>query len=126
MFVDPFPYLLEKMDDPWKDNFDLALALSLQEHFEKEAGNNLSDLDQAVASSLQQKYDSEAVKLIAAHDPPILRAPAEANRIVDGHWELTDPNPDIHQLFMDYDSMFFGGKLIASGVAVDWSKRMTL
>ena len=113
------------MDVP-EDNFDFALALSLQEHFEKEGNNLTENLDQALAVSLQKQYDSEEVKLIAVHDPHVLSEPLEAKRIVDDHWELTDPNPNIHQLFMDYDSMFFGGKLGTSGVAVDWSKRMTL
>lgn len=46
--------------------------------------------------------------------------------IVDEDWELTDPNPNIHKLFVDYDTIFFWRKLSDNGVVVDWSKRMTL
>jgi hypothetical protein len=37
---------------------------------------------------------------------------------------LIDPNPDIHALFIEYDRLFFDGKLV--GCEVKWSKRMTL
>jgi hypothetical protein len=89
-----------------------------------------SDMDLALARSLQDKFNSEKVVLIkdvtseqaCRGSGPGLRAAG----IVDRHWELSDPNPDIHQLFVSYDTMFFWGKLARSGVAVDWSKRMTL
>ncbi|TMW58509.1 hypothetical protein Poli38472_010068 [Pythium oligandrum] len=38
--------------------------------------------------------------------------------------ELLDPNPDIHALFLEYNVIFFDGKL--AGCEVKWSKRMTL
>lgn len=39
--------------------------------------------------------------------------------------ELSDPNPDIHQKFLEYDSLFFDGVLQAR-CCVRWSTRMTL
>lgn len=44
--------------------------------------------------------------------------------VVDQSWELIDPNPDIHQLFSQFNETFFWGKL--SSVYVQWSPRMTL
>ena len=78
------------------------------------------ELDQALARSLQDQFDSEGVQVVGE-----TRSKSQES-IVDEHWELTDPNPDIHQLFVGFDSRFFWGKLASSGVAVDWSKRMTL
>ena len=77
------------------------------------------NLDYAIALSLQDQYDKEKAS------KAVQRAP-DLKRIVDKHWELIDPNPDIHQLFVDYDSMYFWKKLTGSGVAVNWSNRMTL
>ena len=66
----------------------------------------------AVAIALQEKINSK---------------PQEKRLgIVDPILELKDPTPNIHKLFVEYDSTFFWGKLTASGVAVDWSQRMTL
>lgn len=79
------------------------------------------DLDLAVALSLQAKYDEEE-----RAQSVVPKALPDARRIVDEHWELTDPSPDIHQLFVEYDAMFFWRKLTANGVAVAWSNRMTL
>jgi hypothetical protein len=44
--------------------------------------------------------------------------------IVDPSWEYVDPTPDIHALFIQFDSRFFWGKL--KTVEVRWSPRMTL
>lgn len=79
-----------------------------------------AELDMALALSLQDGYDREDVRIID-------EAPSKGGlSLVDKHWELSDPNPNIHHLFVEYDSTFFWGKLAANGVAVDWSKRMTL
>ena len=79
-----------------------------------------SDVDLALALSLQEEYDCAVVSKTAG------TTRSQGLGIVDEHWELADPNPNIHQLFVQYDSMFFWSKLTANGVAVDWSKRMTL
>uniref|UniRef100_A0A3B3ZJA7 DNA-dependent metalloprotease SPRTN n=1 Tax=Periophthalmus magnuspinnatus TaxID=409849 RepID=A0A3B3ZJA7_9GOBI len=44
--------------------------------------------------------------------------------IVDESWETLDPNPDVRSMFLEFNDMFFWGKL--SGVEVKWSPRMTL
>uniref|UniRef100_H3C7U5 DNA-dependent metalloprotease SPRTN n=2 Tax=Tetraodon nigroviridis TaxID=99883 RepID=H3C7U5_TETNG len=44
--------------------------------------------------------------------------------IVDESWEMLDPNPDVRAMFLEFNDMFFWGKL--SGVEVKWSPRMTL
>uniref|UniRef100_A0AAX7T2D8 SprT-like domain-containing protein n=1 Tax=Astatotilapia calliptera TaxID=8154 RepID=A0AAX7T2D8_ASTCA len=44
--------------------------------------------------------------------------------IVDESWEMLDPNPDVRVMFLEFNDMFFWGKL--SGVEVKWSSRMTL
>ena len=77
-----------------------------------------SDLDLAVALSLQDSYAGPGPRVEVEEKP--------VKGIVDESWELADPNPSIHKLFVEYDSLFFWGKLTSSGVAVDWSTRMAL
>ncbi|NXS08173.1 SPRTN protein, partial [Neodrepanis coruscans] len=43
--------------------------------------------------------------------------------VVDEAWELLDPSPDVHALFVQFDQTLFWGKLEA--VTVSWSPRMT-
>lgn len=43
--------------------------------------------------------------------------------LTDPSWELIDPTPDIHMLFMAFNEKYFWNKLLA--VCVSWSKRMT-
>lgn len=44
--------------------------------------------------------------------------------VVDPSWELTDPNPDVRSLFLEFNDTYFWGKLDC--VEVRWSPRMTL
>ncbi|VDM48149.1 unnamed protein product [Toxocara canis] len=44
--------------------------------------------------------------------------------LVDPQWELIDPTPDIRALFLQFNDVFFEGKLV--GCEVTWSPRMTL
>ena len=82
------------------------------------ATSSNSDLDLALALSLQASYSQQPVEKAATAKQDL--------GVVDERWELTDPNPNIHQLFVEFDSQFFWGKLVARGVAVAWSSRMTL
>lgn len=43
--------------------------------------------------------------------------------VVDKRWELIDPNPNIHELFLQFNDQFFYSKL--GSVYVEWSQRMT-
>ena len=47
-------------------------------------------------------------------------------KIVDPLLELLDPIPNIHELFIEYDALFFKKVLNNHGVEVRWSPRMTL
>ena len=86
-------------------------------------------LDYAIALSLQQTFYDETKQGHRKNE----RAKKEwdvtrwdPKSIVDKHLELTDPNPNIHDLFVQYDAMFFWRRLVSNGVAVRWSPRMTL
>lgn len=99
---------------------DLAYALSLQAEYDKSISTTgVMETDFLLAVSLQEQLNK---------DPQQTNISETVNpkEIVDERWELTDPNPDIHKLFVEYDNLFFGGRLVASGVAVNWSNRMTL
>lgn len=93
---------------------DYALALQLQEEFNKE---NRIDVD-------LPKYDFSAVYrpelkniLKSASSEPSLT-------VTDNSWELIDPNPDARALFVEFNEKYFWNKL--NGVEVRWSSRMTL
>ena len=90
--------MLKAMADP---DLDYALALSLQEQF-----NHESKEERIPAKVLERRYDPKG--------------------IVDESWELTDPNPNIHDLYVQFDAMFFRGSLNGNGVEVRWSSKMTL
>ncbi|CAN8003194.1 unnamed protein product [Ixodes hexagonus] len=102
------------------------------------------DDDVRIAMELQREFDDEQAFLVSLRDwdvdveetsktskPPARKAPkppvpsSKRNlSVVDPFWELTDPNPDIHGLFLEFNDAFFWGKLL--GIEVKWSSRMTL
>ena len=86
------------------------------------------DLDYALALSLQDQFDQEDILLQKKHEAPVevLDKICDPKSIVDERWELADPNPNVHDLFVQFDAMFFDRTLTSSGVAVRWSYRMTL
>ncbi|VDK65046.1 unnamed protein product, partial [Anisakis simplex] len=51
-------------------------------------------------------------------------SPRRLECLVDPQWELIDPTPDIHALFLQFNDTFFQGTL--AGCEVRWSPRMTL
>ena len=88
------------------DELDLAIALSLQQRFNNETKKEHSQYGRAQGELEEGSWDPKS--------------------IVNTKLELTDPNPNIHHLFVQYDAMFFWHKLVSCGVAVRWSPRMTL
>ncbi|NXB29875.1 SPRTN protein, partial [Eulacestoma nigropectus] len=85
------------------------LALKLQKEWEEQ--------DEAAA---------EAAAAAAAAKRPDLssyRSSVRPLSVVDEAWELLDPSPDVHALFVHFNQTLFWGKLEA--VTVSWSPRMT-
>lgn len=98
------------------------------------------DDDLRVAMELQREFDDEQAFLASLRDwnieetpkppklpppkPPVPPSSKRSLSVVDPFWELTDPNPDIHGLFLEFNDAFFWGKLL--GIEVKWSSRMTL
>lgn len=119
-----------------EDDVALSLAISNSVQGIQRVAGDQSGLDLAVARSLQEEYDKEVfshhqkdptLSLLSPHTKPKTHSERKSDRsIVSREMELRDPNPDIHQLFVEFDAMFFWGKLVAGGVAVSWSDRMTL
>uniref|UniRef100_A0A3Q0RQD0 DNA-dependent metalloprotease SPRTN n=1 Tax=Amphilophus citrinellus TaxID=61819 RepID=A0A3Q0RQD0_AMPCI len=69
------------------------------------------DEDFLLAIQLQEQFDHEY-------------QPERPLSIVDESWEMLDPSPDVRAMFLEFNDMFFWGKLC--GVEVKWSPRMTL
>ncbi|XP_036609197.1 sprT-like domain-containing protein Spartan [Trichosurus vulpecula] len=72
--------------------------------------------DFVLALKLQEEWNTE----VPAFVPP----PNEPKSLVDEAWELVDPNPDPRALFVQFNELYFWGRLEA--VEVKWSFRMTL
>ncbi|NWV66221.1 SPRTN protein, partial [Malurus elegans] len=72
----------------------------------------------------QDKAGAEA-PAAAAKRPDVLpcRSSLRPLSVVDEAWELLDPSPDVHALFVQFNQTLFWGKLEA--VTVSWSPRMT-
>lgn len=116
---------------------DYQMALVLDYQFKQEL-NPPSDLE--LARALQEKEnnrrpvvhqaDVELARALQAQEesPPELslshKSVLNSHKCLhDPSWELVDPTPDIHALFIAFDQRFFENKLQA--VCVSWSKKMT-
>ncbi|XP_007507917.2 DNA-dependent metalloprotease SPRTN [Monodelphis domestica] len=72
--------------------------------------------DFVLALKLQEEWNTEV--------PTFVPPPREPKSLVDESWELVDPNPDPRALFVQFNKLYFWGRLEA--VEVKWSFRMTL
>lgn len=93
---------------------DFLLALQLQEQFDFEASTSTDDYFQLCEPSSD----------VIPYSRPKTVSPERPMSIVDESWETIDPSPDVRSMFLEFNDMFFLGKL--SGVEVKWSTRMTL
>lgn len=84
------------------------------------------DLDYALALSLQEQFTHEQRTETIPESETDLERRYDPKLIVDERWELLDPHPNVHDLFVQFDAMFFDRKLMNAGVEVRWSPRMTL
>ena len=76
------------------------------------------DEDYVLALQLQEQMNAEnTFDSVPKND---IKSPS----LVDPYWEMTDPNPDVRALFLQFNDRFFWGKL--AGIEVRWSPRMTL
>ena len=83
----------------------------------------MTDEDFALALQLQsQLFQDEEYE--DQDDCKLLRDQNKPMSLVDPFWELTDPNPDMRALFLEFNEKYFWGRL--AGVEVKWSSRMTL
>ncbi|NXM78251.1 SPRTN protein, partial [Serilophus lunatus] len=95
------------------------LALRLQREWEEE------EEMAAAAAAAEEEEAAAAAAAAAARRPaasPCRPSPPPLS-VVDEAWELLDPSPDVHALFVHFDRTLFWGKLEA--VTVSWSPRMT-
>lgn len=86
------------------------------------------DIDLAYALSLQEELDQEQKKEESSCFKSAIPSTSSKNitpvSVVDESWELIDPIPDIRQLFLQFNDVYFKGLL--GSVEVKWSPRMTL
>ncbi|XP_078674826.1 DNA-dependent metalloprotease SPRTN-like isoform X1 [Branchiostoma floridae x Branchiostoma belcheri] len=100
---------------------DLVLALQLQEQFDREMAENVASSDGEGGPVVLTAGGPVVVPGSGSGCPP---PGARSLSIVDQSWELTDPNPNVHALFLEFNATYFWGKLDC--VEVKWSPRMTL
>ncbi|XP_012736329.2 sprT-like domain-containing protein Spartan [Fundulus heteroclitus] len=105
---------------------DFLLAIQLQEQFDSEHQTSRFPPEGFLEDGFGQ---SKAAARRGGGDPvphrkPPTSVPERPLSIVDESWETLDPSPDVRAMFLEFNDMFFWGKL--SGVEVKWSPRMTL
>ena len=105
------------------EDTDLALALQLQAQFDEEYSS--SQMGETSENCLTED------EIMAIPDAPYTpqkvergSTPTEEMSLVDPRWEMLDPSPNIHALFLEFNRTYFWGKLAA--IEVKWSPRMTL
>ncbi|XP_040919670.1 DNA-dependent metalloprotease SPRTN [Toxotes jaculatrix] len=108
---------------------DFLLAVQLQEQFDTEFESSLFSSNRFEDDGFGQSSKKRKVDVAAESGSvvPYWKPAAQPERplsIVDESWEMLDPSPDVRAMFLEFNDMFFWGKL--SGVEVKWSPRMTL
>ena len=102
------------------DGEDFMLALQLQMQME---GDDDDDDDVALwpvkKSTTEPNVSQQALKGPLAQE----RSSSSAD-LMDPHWELIDPSPDIRAMFQEFDNKYFWSSL--GSCLVEWSKRMTI
>ncbi|XP_030638800.1 DNA-dependent metalloprotease SPRTN [Chanos chanos] len=102
---------------------DFLLALQLQEQYDYENSTSIWSTEEDDRNQFSKKRKVEGSGGIVPYSGSS-RGPERPMSIVDESWEMLDPNPDVRAMFLEFNDMFFWGKL--SGVEVKWSPRMTL
>lgn len=107
---------------------DYQMALLLQHKYQQEEfqeSQNIKVIDMEYARSLQEQFDNENAIEQPSKDLVYKKGNTmnSSKCLTDPSWEVIDPTPDIHMLFMAFNERFFWNKLLA--VCVSWSKRMT-
>ena len=100
---------------------DFALALRLQEEFDRQAAQESQNGNEG--GGLSSGW-SGGGKVTSADVDAVTDRMNTSMSLVDERWETLDPNPDARSLFLQFNERFFWGKL--AGVEVRWSPRMTL
>ncbi|GJQ77161.1 hypothetical protein Trydic_g14838 [Trypoxylus dichotomus] len=104
------------------ESADYQMALLLERQLQHESSFS-SDI--YLAQKLQQDFNRE----LSTENPIGLvyekkeKTKDDTRSLIDPSWELIDPTPNIHNLFVAFNQRFFWNKLLA--VCVSWSKRMT-
>ncbi|XP_037305320.2 DNA-dependent metalloprotease SPRTN [Pungitius pungitius] len=108
---------------------DFLLAIRLQEQFDNEyetasySPNSLDDNSFGHSSKKRKVEVARGGSDVVPYWKPTAQ-PERPLSIVDASWETLDPNPDVRAMFLEFNEVFFWGKLY--GVEVKWSPRMTL
>lgn len=109
---------------------DFLLAIQLQEQFDNEYETALVSSNGFDDNSFGQSSKKRKVEVTGGGSSDVVPywkptvQPERPLSIVDESWEMLDPSPDVRAMFLEFNDMFFYGKL--SGVEVKWSPRMTL
>lgn len=108
---------------------DFLLAIQLQEQFDHEYQTSLFPSNRLVDDGFGHSSKKRRVEGAGGGSDVVPKwkpspQPERPLSIVDESWEMLDPSPDVRAMFLEFNDMFFWGKLC--GVEVKWSPRMTL
>lgn len=89
-----------------------------------------ADLDFILALQMQIQADDDC-ELIDEKDSKkkksseiIVSPRTSSSSLSDPNWELIDPCPDVHSMFIEFDRKYFWSRL--GSCRLEWSKRMTI
>ncbi|XP_069463043.1 DNA-dependent metalloprotease SPRTN isoform X2 [Ambystoma mexicanum] len=112
----------------WRDVLAAITVLDMGSRINAARGPRDMDQDLLLALCLQAEEEEVArggvMAPLSTYRTPVTAAPEKSLSVVDPSWELLDPSPDVRALFLQFNQLFFWGKL--AGVEVKWSSRMTL
>ncbi|XP_031717712.1 DNA-dependent metalloprotease SPRTN isoform X2 [Anarrhichthys ocellatus] len=108
---------------------DFLLAIRLQEQFDNEYETSSHSSNSFEENGFGHSSKKRRVEVARGGSDvvPYWKPTAQPERplsIVDASWETLDPSPDVRAMFLEFNDVFFWGKLC--GVEVKWSPRMTL
>lgn len=112
--------ILKKKDSPVKtkaveNDQDYLLALQLSTQFQNEEPNSKLFSPQKFQSPNKNR------QIVVAPEIPLS---LRGDHLGDPQYDLIDPCPDIHALFIEYNKKYFWNTL--GSCIVEWSKRMTI
>lgn len=95
--------------------------ISSEGYFDDE---DINDFVLALQIQMLQEKDEDSKSDLMIIDKKENRIESPQRSLTDPEWDLIDPCPDIHSMFIEFDRLYFWSRL--GSCRLEWSKRMTI